>query len=68
MKAQRISMALKSQARFVLKGVRLPKWTLPNSEFAEKLDMTVANGQIESIFPQATYTNNITSSVCKCCA
>ena len=61
MKAQRISMALKSQARFVLKGVRLPKWTLPNSEFAEKLDMTVANGQIESIFPQATYTNNITS-------
>ena len=60
MNAQQISMALKSQARFVLKGVRLPKWTLPNSEFAETLDMTVSNGQIESIAPQATHTNNIT--------
>jgi cytosine deaminase len=60
MNAQQISMALKSQARFVLKGVRLPKWTLPNSEFAEKLDITVSNGQIESIAPQATHTNNIT--------
>jgi cytosine deaminase len=60
MNAQQISMALKSQARFVLKGVRLPKWTLPNFEFAEKLDITVSNGQIESIAPQATHTNNIT--------
>lgn len=57
MNTQQISMALKGQTRFVLKGIRLPKWTLPSSEFAEKLDMTVANGQIESIDPQATHAN-----------
>ena len=50
-------MALKGKTRFVLKGIRLPKWTLPSSEFAEKLDMTVANGQIESIDPQAPHAN-----------
>ena len=61
MNAQQIFMALKGQARFVLKGIRLPKWTLPTSEFAEKLDMTVANGQIESIAPQATHTNTLPS-------
>ena len=57
MNTQQISMALKGKTRFVLKGIRLPKWTLPSSEFAEKLDMTVANGQIESIDPQAPHAN-----------
>ena len=61
MNAQQIFMALNGQSRFVLKGIRLPKWTLPTSEFAEKLDMTVANGQIESIAPQTTHTNTLPS-------
>ena len=48
-----ITTAAKGQTRFVLKGVRVPQWTLPKSKFVESLDITVANGLIEAISPHS---------------
>ena len=54
-----ITTAAKGQTRFVLKGVRVPQWTLPKAKFVESLDITVANGLIEAISPHSPTANEI---------
>jgi cytosine deaminase len=54
-----ITTAIKGQSRFVLKGVRVPQWTVPSADFVESLDITVANGCIESIAPHSSVGNEI---------
>jgi cytosine deaminase len=54
-----ITTTAKGQTRFVLKGVRVPQWTLPKSKFVESLDITVANGLIEAISPHSPVVNEI---------
>jgi cytosine deaminase len=53
MKNFQITAATKGQSHFVLKDVRVPQWTLPSASFAESLDITLANGRIESILPHS---------------
>ena len=54
-----ITSATQGQSHFALKGVRVPQWTLPSSAFAESLDITVANGRIESIAHHSPASNEI---------
>jgi len=54
-----ITTATMGQCHFVLKGLRVPQWTLPNAEFFESIDITVSNGRIESIAPHSPTSNEV---------